>query len=446
MLGLLAGRSGRAADTHNVRPAGILTALDRFFRGDRRGGAIVTVGIALPVLFGVTALAVDLGIWYKSRRGYQTAADAAAISAAWQRLKGQTGLTTIAQADAARNGVTVGGSVTMAVNNPPLSGAYAGQPEAIEVILTVPEKTMLASLVYTGTVDNVVRAVGMIEVTGQACVLALNSTVAGALTVWGNTTVQALNCVLGSNSNASNSINIGGSSVLTADSLWSAGGISDSGTTTLSSPPVTNAWALDDPYSGLSIGTMGSCLVSNPPNYNSTLTLQPGRYCGALKFGSQANITLQPGTYYVDQGDISVAGGAKIRCNCTGTDGVTFVLTSSGASSAIGTVTINGGADIQLNAPTATNAPFKGVLFYQDQNAPANTGKFNGGATMILNGAIYFKKAQVQYNGDHSATAKSCTQIIADTITFTGNSKIVNNGCKDAGIEPINVKGARLVE
>lgn len=426
--------------------AKILSTISRFFRRDEHGGALVTVGIALPALLGVTALSVDLGLWYKSRRDYQTATDAAAISAAWQRLKGKSGLLDVAKADAARNGIVVSSPVTMQVNNPPTSGTYAGEPEAVEVVLTVPETTMLSAAVYQGTVTNVVRAVGLIEVTGQACVLALNSTAASALKIWGNTNVQALNCVLGSNSNASTSINIGGSSILSAESLWSAGGILDSGSTTLVKPPISEAWALDDPYANLTVSGMGSCLVTNPPNYNSTITLNPGRYCGDVKFGSQADITLQPGTYYIDKGSLTANAGAKIRCNCTGTEGVTFVLTSSGSPTLIGTVTINGGADIQLNAPSDPNAYYKGVLFYQDQNASANTAKFNGGASMVLNGAIYFKRGQIQYNGDHSASAKSCTQIIGDTVEFTGNSKIINNGCKDAGIEPINVKGVRLVE
>jgi hypothetical protein len=440
--------AGRRRKTvrRSSRVTQIFRALNRFFRRDEHGGALITAGIALPALLGVTALSVDLGLWYKSRRDYQTATDAAAISAAWQRLKGKSGLLTAAKADAARNGVVVGSSITMEVNNPPNSGPHAGEGEAVEVVLSVPEKTMLASIVYQGSVTNVVRAVGLIEVTGEACVLALNTTAASALKVWGNTSVEALNCVLGSNSNASTSINISGSSILTADSLWSAGGIQDSGSTTLVRPPISEAWALEDPYKHLTVGAMGSCTVTNPPNYNSTITLSPGRYCGDMKFGAQANVTLQPGTYYIDQGSLEVSGGARIRCNCTGSEGVTFILTSSGSASAIGGVTINGGADIQLNAPSDANAQYKGVLFYQDQNASPNTAKFNGGAAMILNGAIYFKRSIIQYNGDHAASAKSCTQIVGDTVEFTGNSKIINNGCKDAGIEPINVKGVRLVE
>jgi Flp pilus assembly protein TadG len=421
--------------------------ISRFMRRDRRGGVLAVIGISLPVLLGITALSVDVGVWYNARRGYQTAADSAAIGGAWARVKGVSLVTSTAEADAARNGFTASGTSVMTVNNPPTSGPNAGRLDAVEVIITVPESTMLASLVFSGSVTNKVRSVAVVEVTGTACVLALNGAAQSALKIWGNTNVQAEECVLASNSGASNSIDIGGSSILSAQSLWSAGGAQIAGTTTLVDTPITNAWALPDPYDSLQVtGMPGTCTVSNPPNYNSSLTLSPGRYCGNVSFGSQANITLNPGTYYIDQGSFTVNGGAIIRCNCDYSDGegVTFVLTSSGSASNIGTVTINGGADIQLNAPTS--GYYKGVLYYQDQNAPSGTAKFNGGATQILNGAIYFKKQEIQYNGDHGASATSCTQIIGDTVEFTGNSRVINNGCADAGITPITVQGARLVE
>ncbi len=181
---------------------------------------------------------------------------------------------------------------------------------------------------------------------------------------------------------------------------------------------------------------------------NGVETLSPGVYCGGLSFGSQADATLTPGTYYMDQGNFTVNGGAKIRCSCpNATDGVTIVLTSSAGASAIGTVTINGGADIVLRAPTAANETFKGVLFFQDSRASTSgVNKLNGGSAMTLTGAVYFPKQQIQFNGDNDSQANTCTQIIGRTVEFTGNSKIYNNGCAEAGIEPIKVKGIRLVE
>ena len=270
-----------------------------------------------------------------------------------------------------------------------------------------------------------------------------------AVKIWGSTQVQAIGCVIGSNSNASSAIDIGGSSTLQAESLWAVGGVlyGSSPSVTLARPATTDAWTLDDPYAGLSIPPLPACTATNK-KVKGAETLNPGVYCNGLDFGSQANATLKPGVYYIDKSDFTVNGQAKIRCDCpNATDGVTIVLTSSGSTGDIGTVTINGGADMVLRAPTGSDATFKGVLFFQDPRA-SNSGvnKLNGGSKMTLTGAVYFPKQQIQFNGDNDSAANTCTQIIGRTIEFTGNSKIYNNGCAQAGIEPIKVKGIRLVE
>jgi hypothetical protein len=68
-----------------------------------------------------------------------------------------------------------------------------------------------------------------------------------------------------------------------------------------------------------------------------------------------------PGTYYIDQGNLQVNGGATLKCTaCSpGGEGVTFVLTSSGSASNIRTVQLNGSATVTLNAP-ATGAASAG--------------------------------------------------------------------------------------
>src|SRR6266851_4060358 len=53
-------------------------------RSDERGAIAVLVAIALPVLFAFGALAINSGLWYTMKRQNQSAADAAALSAAYQ--------------------------------------------------------------------------------------------------------------------------------------------------------------------------------------------------------------------------------------------------------------------------------------------------------------------------------------------------------------------------
>ena len=63
--------------------------LRRLFR-DRRGLSAVTVAVSMPVLFGVAGLGVDTGLWYAMKRQNQSAADAAALSAAYEVIGGHT--------------------------------------------------------------------------------------------------------------------------------------------------------------------------------------------------------------------------------------------------------------------------------------------------------------------------------------------------------------------
>jgi filamentous hemagglutinin family protein len=94
---------------------------------------------------------------------------------------------------------------------------------------------------------------------------------------------------------------------------------------------------------------------------NNTRTLSPGVYCNGIDIQSQAVVTLQPGTYIINRGDFNVAGGATVTCSCPSpTDGVTIILTSSTNASQIGQVRINGGANINLRAPSAVGATYRG--------------------------------------------------------------------------------------
>src|SRR6516162_9237126 len=62
------------------RPGAFLQRLLR----DQRGIAAVLVALALTVLIGLVALGVETGLWYAIKRQDQSAADAAAISGAYE--------------------------------------------------------------------------------------------------------------------------------------------------------------------------------------------------------------------------------------------------------------------------------------------------------------------------------------------------------------------------
>ena len=204
------------------------TTLDRIkqFIHDRRGALLATTAAALPVVVGFAGLGVEVGMWYSDKRDLQTAADAAALSGAFERVRGNpNGLLGAARNEATRNGFGMASPNTIAVNNPPVAGSRAGDTKAVEVVLTRPHGLLFAKLFLANDVTIAARSTAAVATTGEACVLALDRTANRALQNTGSSTVQMDGCVMASNSVASDAIYLSGSTTVNAYSLWTASAI-----------------------------------------------------------------------------------------------------------------------------------------------------------------------------------------------------------------------------
>ena len=427
-----------------------LQAFARTIFGAKTGSITILLAVSLPILLGIIGVAAESAVWFELKRRAQTAADAAAVAGAIQRARGDsTNVLTSAARAATQNGFTTGTSdTTVIVNYPPTSGAYAGQPDAVEVSITRTFAPLISKLFHASNYVIHARAVAEVKVVGQACVLALNTTASNALYFQGSTIVNNAGCVVAANSSSSSAVAMSGNATLTAESVWSAGGFTTPNSLSqlaLTSPAKTNMWALDDPYSSLSKGSVPTCAAPYTSQYKpgaGTYTLSPGSYCGGIKLTNGVNITLGAGVYYINGGSLEMTGGVLKSSG----DGVTIVLTNTTDPTTPADIKITGGTS-DLKAPTSDSAPFKGMLIFQDGTSEnGNWNKLNGGSGMQLRGAIYFPKQNVEFTGDNSTTANTCVMLVANKITFIGNSTIYTTGCDDAGVEPVQVKGVRLRE
>lgn len=422
----------------------------RTLLGDRRGVVAIMFALALPVTVGVAGLGVEAGEWFLLKRRAQTAADAAAYAGALEIARGDRGQAQpVALGESARNGYPNGAPISVAVNVPPTTGPQAGNANAVEVIVTQQQPVRFAALFIAGPENITARAVASLTQLGNACILALDRTARRALQTTGNSVVQMNECSLASNSSNAESMYFSGSSQVSAPTAWSAGGIVQSGSSTPQFPGGTLAfaWPVQDPYAGLTITLPPAPNCNNPRAVTfSSTTLSPGVFCGGINVGSGSTVVLNPGTYYLDQGDFSVGSNATVTCACTAAgSGVTIVLTSSKTVNRIGSVTINGQAHVTLRAPSAAGYPYPGILFFQDRRSTSNTvNHLNGGSNLQLTGALYFPSSPVDWNGN--STAAGCTQIIADTVTISGDTSLTNTGCAALGLQPISLAFARLTE
>lgn len=176
---------------------------DRHFKQEK-GQALVIIVLAIIAIMGFAALALDLGRVYADRRSAQNAADSAALSGAFALCKGGDAFAAAVDM-ASRNGFTDNsageGDVLVAVNNPPLAGTYTGDPEYIEVEITVTSEPIFSGFVYDGPLQNTVRAVGHCAVGsagstyspglgGEVSILALNPSASRAVSNLGNAEID----------------------------------------------------------------------------------------------------------------------------------------------------------------------------------------------------------------------------------------------------------------
>jgi hypothetical protein len=144
--------------------------------------------------------------------------------------------------------------------------------------------------------------------------------------------------------------------------------------------------------------------------------------------GDYVNFT--PGTYFFYGAAININGGTVTCTACTGvgTLGVTIVLLGTNNSS----LSITGSATVNLVAP-ATNAfssALDGVLIDdQASNTSNNKVTVNGNGNVQLGGAMYFPNVDVTWSGTAANANTTCSSVIANTLTMSGNAYMSTNGC-----------------
>lgn len=389
-----------------------------FIRDD--GTIAIIAGLVFVILIGFAALAIDASQWYSQKRQLQFAADAGAAGGAIAlSITGKSTMVTYATQDINANNCTSANNCTIvAINNPPTSGIAAGNTKAVEVILSKPADIFLSGMFLSGTPTIQVRAVAG-ATPANNCIVSLATSGTG-ITVTGNGSIVSPNCGVAANSSANNAIRVTGNGSINTNTVTVVGNTSTSGnaTITATSGVTTGASPATDPYAGTAVPSFSGCAYNNfSLSGQSSQTVSPGVFCGGINLSGQSSLTMNPGVYFMDAGNFSVTGGATV----TGT-GVTIILTSS-SGSGYGTVSISGGATVNLTAPTTGST--SGLLFFGDPKSSGLTESFTGGSSQTLSGALYFPTNDISYSGN--SAVNPCIQLVAQHITITGNGNMGNS-------------------
>ena len=338
-------------------------------------------------------------------------------------ILGTSDPTTEARAVAAELGFQNGtNGVTVTVANPPSAGSHAGDSNYVQVTLQQSVTPVLGSLIRSGAYAVKTNAVAFKGAGGPSCLLSL-ATSGTAVQISNNAIIQVPNCGISSNSASNSAITLGNNATVTG-SVTVAGDVSMSNGASITKTVTNHTTATVDPYSAISLPARpGSELTASGSN------LSPGYYPNGFQYGNNANITLQPGVYWVGT-RLTLGNTASI----TGT-GVTIILDGSYA--------ISLGNNNTLNLTAPTSGATAGIALYSSPLNASLTQTFPINSTLNVTGAVYFPSQTIAFDNGAATGASACTQLVAKVLTF-GNNSTYGFGASCGGVGTTQIGSASV--
>jgi len=401
-----------------------------------RGSVAIQIGIMMIAILGMVALGIEVSYLLLKHREMQSAADGAAMSGATALGTGSPADFRLeARAVAAAGGFTTGvDEAVVTVNSPPLSGPYTGNASAVEVIISQPQHLSLVRLFRSGLFNVGARAVALARPGYRYCILALDPTASGAVTVWNNAIVTNSQCGVAVNSNSASALDVRNNAAINGPTHVTGNALLTVNANLNGSPNEHDVEPIDDPYASVVIQTPPACTGQSGTVGNfATANFTAGHFCNGLVFGQGAIANFAAGAYYIDS---KFTMGNNVKINATA--GVTLIINGNYS------VTFANGAIVNLTAPTT--GPYAGMAIMGLRNAtPTVVQTFRNGTTIDIQGVVYFPNQIINFENNGTTGISQCTQVIGRIVNISNNVQL-NNNCDATGVQPLGAELGALSE
>ncbi len=397
-----------------------LTPTARRIIFDQRGATAAIFAISLPVLVGMGALAVDVGLWSVQKRHAQGAADQAAYSAA---IAGTTTSDEAAELEAKAVSASMGlvdGQAGVVVTTTKLATFDGESGDFWEVVVEQPQPMWFAALFMDAAPTARARAVAGTASGGAACIIGLATT--GVSVDVGNNSVSNSGCGVYANSilMMKNNSAINGSAYV-------SGSIDKQNPSQITiGNEVVGVAPTPDPYADVTSPTScaGGGSITNGGNYS------PGQFCNGVDIRNNASdktLNLSPGTYVIGN-KFDLSNGITIN----GNGGVTLVFTPG--------TTVSLGNNLIFNITAPTSGAYAGIAI-MGRNMGTNILAWNNG-TFNIQGALYFPNQELSIKNNFNAA--QCTQLVALRVSINNNADMYDE-CPGSGIRDIGSGKVQLL-
>jgi Flp pilus assembly protein TadG len=364
----------------------------------RSGSAAVTFGISLIPLAASVGAAVDYSKATEVRAKLQNALDVAVLAGVKASSAKATTASTVFTANFSDSLAQNVSSSFTANTDGSLSGtAQAAVPTSMLAILKV------STISVTASAQAKIRNTSS-STSNTVCLLLVDPTASQSLLINSGAKINAPDCEIDVRSTANPAAMFNSGTTLNVKKICVAGSNVTMNGGTLSVVQ-TGCAAISDPLAGtLPVVSAGTCTVSNKSYDGSSITLDPGTYCGSINFNGSPTITFNPGLYVIKGGTMTINSGAKITGN-----GVTFYFADKDSK-----IQFNGTTTITLTAPTS--GTYSGILMFEPSGLAQSQLVFNGTTASTLQGLMYLPSRQVTFNSTSTLSAEKISMVFATLI------------------------------
>lgn len=398
---------------------------------DRRGNVLVMTALALPVLVGMTGLALEGANWYQVKRAMQNAADTAAVAAA---TNGGSSYLAEAQAVASQYGFTNGADHTdVSASN--RAACPAGGSDCYSVTISRKIPLIFARIIgFTGnTAAGEASAVSLssMAVAKQGrqprkyCVMALDTT-GEAIRSNGAPHADLTGCNIVSNAD----MNCNGHN-LKATNADAVGKVDTCGLSRTSGvDPVVDPYAQLAPHIPNTRecgGKVTATSIKGDQNWTGTKV-----FCGDVNLtgdvtlkGNSATIVINNGSLNLDRYTFKTASGSTATIIFTGDNNYDHQVTGN-----------KKGATLDIVAPSS--GTWKGIAVYQAPLISNGVDLEYKGNKMdwAVTGVVYLPKADVTLSGaigKGTANQSKCTILVVKTLLINGTGAMLSQDCESLG-------------
>jgi hypothetical protein len=373
----------------------------------------------------------------------QTAADSAALAGALEKKRNPdvtpSEVENLARQGSAENGFTQGSNnITVAINQPPTSGTYAGNIGYVEALITQQHQTFFASLLNLLTPgggnfnQTTIRARAVAGTANDSnCIYVLHPNASAAFDIQSNTNLDA-GCGVQVNSTSSSALSVTSGSLLSSTDIDVTGDYQALSGSTVSPTPDTGEPAIPDPLAWLQPPTYSGCNYTNVtidlPQATSTHTLSPGIYCGGIEI-KKGSVTLQPGEYILvgtsNRGGL-VVGGSDTSLQGDGVFIYNGGLTNCSSGPEKCRIYVKSGATMRLSA--MQTGYYAGIAIFQERallDEEKLEVRFESGSHVSIHGTVYVPYHEYVHHSDATGlSATPWTAVVARTMEISSNSNV----------------------